>query len=246
MIENQIRIPAGDGKNIYCLKSQYAQTLSRKIVLTAHGLTGSPKEFIHQMARNYFLDRGYDVCRMAFYSGEDDARTLQDCDLNVHAADLNSVIKALKQDYDDIYVAGHSYGGTTILYACPDVKALAFWDPAALPSWPNRLTHLPDCQAHIYPSNGVCKVIGQKMVDEARALTADVISGKIKQITSPSIVLLAEAEYLTNKGTNRKMVYDGLVCEKEFHFIPKADHCFTVQMTVLDLLEKTYNWFERF
>lgn len=246
MIEQTFKIPSTDEKSIYYIKSQMSHSPARKIVLTAHGITGNPKEFIHQMARNYFLERGYDVCRMAFYWGENDARKLQECDLNIHAADMNQVIQTLKNDYDEIYVAGHSYGGTTLLYACPEVNALAFWDPAALPSWPNKLMSFPDCQVQVYPSNGVMKIIGQKMIEEAKSFTSDFIIGNIKDIRSPSVVLLAEAEYINNKETNRKMIYDYLVCEKELHFIPEADHCFTYKMTITELLEKTYNWFERF
>ena len=117
-----------DGKKVFGIFNAAASgKVADKIVVIAHGLTGSPQDAMHQSARKYFNERGYDVARIAFYNSDPDGRLLRDCTLQLHADDLNAVVDRFSGQYKKLFVAGHSYGGLSTLFANPDATAISFW-----------------------------------------------------------------------------------------------------------------------
>lgn len=242
--ESMIVLDAFDGKKIYSVWNKAGDVLSDKVVILAHGLTGHANEYLHQMTRIYFNERGYDVVRINFYNWCEGARNLIDTTLEIHGRDLNTLTEYLRKLYKSIFIAGHSYGGLTLLFSQPQVNALAFWDPSFVP-WEEFLQvdvqSLASGQVKVI-GGGVLSVVGQKMLDEAKSLTFDISSSKAGTIFPSSLVVTAEKE----TALMRRELYDALKCEKTFYEVKGASHCFNEAMTVQELCEQTFNWFERF
>lgn len=246
MNEDEIILDAGDGKKIYVLRNLNGDGEGRRAVVLCHGLTGSPTQYMHMRARNHFLERGYDVYRIFFYGEPADARNLMECTLDIHAQDLNRLLAHLKPLYQDIFIAGHSYGGLTILYAQPDVTAISFWDPAFVPSWHKSLEPVPGMGFESTRWSGTYHVFGDRLYEDALTVTAQTSGARAARITPPSQVVLAEPNLGKNLGKDRVRLFEALTCDKELVRIAEADHSFTVKDTVEELLEATSAWFGKF
>ncbi len=237
-------LAAFDGKKIWCRLNRADSGKTGKAIILSHGLTGNPNEYIHMMARNYFTARGYDVYRFAYYTDGDDYRILTDCTLDIHGKDLNSVVDFVQQSYEKVFVCGHSYGGQTILSATPSVAAISFWDSSFIPKtfWEEEACYVPenDCYKFVWE---IEPLVGKAMYEEGIQMTAKQASENAKNIKAPSQVI--HAEICLSDGW-RKGLYEALNEPKELCMVKGADHCFTKGDTVFDLLENTYNWFERF
>lgn len=241
--EKDFTLLTADGMQIYGRVNYAGDKPSPKAVVTSHGLTGYMNEYIHLMARDYFNERGYDVIRFNYYSSEKDARILKDCTLQTHAVDLNTVTNHFSPQYEKIFIAGHSYGGLTILLANPKANAVSFWDASFVPEfWKTEASYVPelDCYKIGWGSE---KLAGKAMYQEAENLKENDSISMARALKCPAQVLLAGEN---NENTNRTLLFDSLKDPKDFYDVPGADHCFNKGKTVYDLLEKTHAWFERF
>ena len=119
MQEWRWHIPTADGHQIYgCTNSLESVSPDRAIILV-HGLTGNMNEYHHKTAAHFFIKHKYDVIRFNLYSDMPKSRSLSACTLQTHAADLNTVLEQKAKTYRKIFLAGHSYGGPTIMIAQP-------------------------------------------------------------------------------------------------------------------------------
>lgn len=246
--ETVFEIDAFDGKKIWCCLNQAGKTPSSKAVILAHGLTGFPFEYIHMSARNYFNERGYDVYRLAFYYSGKENRTLRDCTLEIHGKDLNTFLDYVKIHHEGIektFICGHSYGGITMLFANPDATALSFWDSSFDPwneFWEKEGAFVPELDCYTLGQD--CEhLIGKSMYDEAKNLSSNQATEKVKSLLAPaSVMIVPHGE----QDVGGRTIYKNLKEPKEFHEIKGATHCFTEGGVVHELLDKTYKWFERF
>lgn len=243
-LESQLILKAADGKNILSILNRAKGGKSDRVIVLAHGLTGSGFESIHKMAQLYFNERGYDVVRIFFYSAVENGRNLKDTTAALHASDLNVLLAHLRSDYSKIYVAGHSYGGLTLLFAQPEVTAIAFWDPSFCPwveFWQNEAVPLEGTNYKL-KGWGVSSLIGASMLDEAAALTMADSHRFAASIHPPSLVVTAEYE----ARLKRRELFDALSCEKSIYEVKGAGHCFFEGLTSQELYRVTLDWFERF
>lgn len=241
--ESNFSLTAGDGAVISGTLNRAGDAPAAKLVILSHGLTGHPNEYIHLMARDYFNDRGYDVVRFGYYGYGPGARNLKDCTLKIHASDLNAVVGEFSSSYKKIFVAGHSYGGLTILFANPKANAVSFWDSSFVPSfWKTEGIYIPEMDCYKI-GWGTDKLVGKAMVEEAAALREEDSIAMAQALSSPGQVLLAGDN---DENTKRTLLFESLKGPKDFYDVPHADHCFNKGKTVYDLLEKTHCWFERF
>ena len=243
MQETFFNIDTVDNKKIYCVYSTSQDTPSNKAVLLAHGLTGHLNEYIHFIARDYFLSKGYDVFRMAFYAEEEQYRLLTDCTLKTQANDMNSVVAHIKTKHEKVFVCGHSYGGMTILFANPDTTANAFWDSSFMPwqeFWNTKeIEPLPNSKDYQVHWVGITQILSQSMHSEAKKLTEEDSHQLAAHINAPSAVFMAD-------HPNNKLLFEALTVPKIFSIIENADHCFTRGETALELVKQTHAWFEKF
>lgn len=242
--QQDFTLPTPDGKTIYGIWDRANESLSDKVVVIAHGLTGWACEHQHMFARRYLTQRGYDVVRFNFYAGADDARKLRDITVQIQADDLNLVCDHFRPQYKKLFVIGHSYGGLTLLFANPVATALSFWDASFTPYesfWKDTASRLSGTPYYIH-GWGSYHLIGEAMIEEAKNLSEADSIALARRIAMPSQVILAG---LCSENLVRTALYDSLVCEKEMQDIEGADHTFSRDDTVQVLLEKTESWFAR-
>ena len=241
--EEKFTVRASDGASIYGYFDQTGeQKRNQRLVVFSHGLTGSPKEYHIKQGQRYFNAAGFDVVRFAYYTAEPGARRLEDCTLQIHAADLNTICDHVRDRCDELYIVGHSYGGLTILFAPPIATAYSFWDSAFVPYdslWKHGAAYTPVLDRYLLHWSSD-HVIGTAMVEEARALTAEKARALAEAIRVPSQVVIAgvDSEHLPRNG-----LFDALQCRKSQVGFATADHEFTVGETVFNLLDATRDWF---
>lgn len=246
-LQSEIAVDVGSGKRVYAILDQAENNKSDRVAIFAHGLTCQPNDYILQTARDHFNAKGYDVARIYFYSGRQDGRLLQDSTLALHANDLNALVKHLKKDkqYKKTFVVGHSYGGTTLLFANPSVDALAFWD-APVDPW-NELFKADIVNrgdgTFTLKSQNTRPTLGEGMINEAQNLTLSQVFGRATRITTPSFVVEAGAR----PRFNGLGLFDSLPPQaKKYARIEGANHRFDRNAAVATAVcELTSQWFER-
>jgi pimeloyl-ACP methyl ester carboxylesterase len=219
-MSNPFTLTAADGCTIYGYLSK-AEKPDSKLVVISHGLTGSPDELLHVHAASALNKAGYDVVRFYFYCRKDNARALKDCTLETHAADLSAVVAHFSGGYDGLYLAGHSYGGITMLVAAIPARAYCFWDSTYVPTWWRDAVPFED---GVKPRWGGDWTIGHAMVDEAKLIDAAAVDRMAGAITAPAQVVLAGAETSLPK---REKLFESIRSEKEMVVIDGADHVFS-------------------
>lgn len=215
---------------------------SKRLIVLSHGLTGRPREFIHVMAKRAFNAAGYDVARVAYYSGEENARTLRECTLEIQAKDLNTTLDHFRAHYPEIFIAGHSYGGLTLLIANPKATAVSFWDSTWTPGWTEEVASIPELNSFAF-NNGQESLIGRAMFDEALEYAAHPPLELAKQFKAPAQVILAGQD--AKPGRGRIELFNALSGVKELQIVKDADHQFTEGSSVEELIEHTLAWFRK-
>lgn len=243
MQENHFIIPAGDEKHIYGFAS-LVDGDTDKLVVTAHGLTGNPYEYLHMVARDHFIECGYDVCQFWFYHDEDDARKLHECTLRTHARDLQMVLNHFEDDYSQIFVCGHSYGGLSTVMCNPqNVTAVSLWDPSFKPDRDaSLLDEVPEYNGYLAKGH-YYGLIGRAMVEEARTISAGEFEAMANDMAMPCQIVLADQSKTFVKNDLKDHL---LMDEREVVEIAGADHCFRENSTAFELAEITAEWFDRF
>lgn len=236
-------ISAPDGKNIYYYLDNAQPAESKQLIIIGHGMTGHPNEYLHQTAYRYFTNCGFDVCRISFYDTQENARALRECTLAVHASDLNHVVRNLSSSYENIFYAGHSYGGLTGLIANPDVTATTFWDSTYIPDlWDTISSYVPELDC--YKINWETEIlVSKEMIEEAAQLTYEKIKEYAEIFKSPALVALAgENPRLLKQG---KQLTADLKVPTQQTIIKGADHCFYNKNTAQELATQTAVWFQK-
>jgi len=240
--EESFTLDTPDGKKIYGLLNRATQPSGKAIILS-HGLTGHPGEYIHIMARNFFTQHGYDVIRFSYYAEQADARKLIECTILTHAEDLALVCNHFRQTHGQLYVAGHSYGGLSLLYANPPATAFAFWDSSYLlyeGFWKRMIKELPNTSFYII-GWGSYHLINPAMVALDKSTTVEELNALAAKITTPSLVVLSEE---SRDNPSRTPLFPALNCTKKATMIDGANHVFTNGDTARDLLQTTLEWFD--
>jgi esterase/lipase len=127
-MEKELEIKTEDGFSVFGNLS-FAQEKSDKLIVFVHGFTGHKDEHIFFNGAKFFNENGFDAFRFDLYSDKVGARRFFDTKISQHGQDINSVIDFFKDKYKSIYIAGHSFGGTSLLFMDQDnINALIFWD----------------------------------------------------------------------------------------------------------------------
>lgn len=193
-------LPTADGFNIYGFHDSAKD--NDKLLVLAHGLTGHPNEVHLQAAVDYFVPQGYDVVRFWFYdSGQPQSRTLFNSQLATYAQDLAQVHAHFAPNYAKSFVAGHSYGGLTLLltdFGQTQPNALSFWDPSFAPyeSFLAEETKQDPTDNNVYFLNDDYnnQALSHWFINEAKDLTLPVCQNLGAKMTIPCQVVLAGAE----------------------------------------------------
>lgn len=249
-MEREIKIKTTDSKCIYgVLRLPKGKTIpsEKPLVVFIHGLTGHKNEHHFFNGVRFFEKRGWPTFRFDLYGDEKKSRHLRYCTLETHAEDLDLVIDYFKnKGVKKIFVAGHSYGGLTILMSKKQkYNAVALWDSSYEPF--GFLKHAKRIKAEKYSGYikdwGIQFVLGEKMIKEAKKLTGKKCENLIKSLRVPVKIIVA------GKGDSIKdgqKYFKAANAPKEFMAIKNATHCFDEDGAEEKLFQETYNWFLRF
>ena len=239
-MEKELQIKTEDKKVIYGTLSA-AKVSNQKVVVFTHGFLGNRNEHIFFNGAKYFTEKGYDTFRFDLFSGAKDGRHFRDTKISVHGEDLNTVIRHFKKIYKKIYVVGHSYGGTTLLFADSSlIDALVFWDASYIKKRKKEFPYNKKFQSFVM-DYGFEAVVGKSYVDELKNFPD---CGKlIGQIHVP--VKFITAGKLGNEKAGKKYFLKANE-PKELVNIATANHNFDGFNEERTLIEETYNWLEKF
>lgn len=244
MKETSWSIQAKDGATIYGLLNSAEKPAQRALVIV-HGLGGHANEYLHKTAAQFFTRHGYDVFRINLYGDGPGARRLRDCTLPLHADDLRAVLAQKTSGYQNVFAAGHSYGGPTVMLANADkLRAVSLWDPSF--DLPRLWSLLPAKQEKGFwlEGHGVEHVLGDAMMGEVPAYDRRHCLKIAAAAHFP--VQVIHAEYCIYNAADEVSWHSAGHAENERHLIAGADHCFENGQTADDLLRLSLNWFDRY
>lgn len=150
-------------------------SLKKPLVILVHGLGSSMNESLIHDAAAWFAKHGYSTFRFNLYSWQKGARQLKDSTLKNQASDVDAIVRHFRRKgVKKIYLAGHSYGGPTILLSKDrDFDAVTLWDPSykiqlKKGKYAGRLNK--SLNGYVMHTWGINVLIGKRMVEEAESL----------------------------------------------------------------------------
>lgn len=212
---------------------------SDTLVVFVHGFTGHQNEHIFFNGAKFFAEKGIDSFRFNLYAGEaKEVRHFRDTSISLHGQDVTTVVRSFRKKYKKICVVGHSYGGTSLLFADPSlIERFVFWDASYIDA--------SDPKDHMKFNKGIDAyildwgleiIVGKKFVEELKHFPD---CGKLIQQINKPVLFIA-----TGKGNLKadKKYYEKANKPKKFVNMPTADHNFNKIKDEQKLLENTYNW----
>ena len=238
-MEKDLKIKTGD-KYIYGTIFS-ADKRADRLVIFVHGFTGHRNEHIFFNGSKYFVDRGYDAFRFDLYTGSKKARHFEETKISMHGKDITTVIKHFKRAYKKIYVIGHSFGGTSLLFIDTSlVNALVFWDASYIIPDKERkdFKYYRHFDAYLLDYGMRC-VVGKSFVKE---LSDFPDCGRlISNIHLP-------VKFIITKGNMKygKKYFSEANSPKALVVMPKADHNFNHHNDEEKLFDETFDWIKRY
>lgn len=220
--------------------------LTKPLFIFVHGLPGNIEDGINIAAGTWFSKHGFATFRFNLYDWRKGARQLIDCTLETHAHDLDMVVRHFKkQGVKKIFVAGHSFGGPTILLSKDQrFDAAALWDPSFESSFTKERYGLPGGRylkevAGYMMSWGANIIIGKDMARHTDDLDWQNLP---KKFHKPLKIIVAQKGVLL-KGS--KVYLKNAHEPKQLHIIKEATHYFNDgQGMQEELFKETKKWFD--
>jgi len=123
----EIPLPGTDLHINALLRGKWGQPL----VIVVHGIPGASDNVLPFLGAKYFTQHHFATLRINLYDWLPGTRNLVDCTLQTHADDFDAVVAhARAQGATQIFAAGHSYGGLTILRSTRALQGAVLWDPS--------------------------------------------------------------------------------------------------------------------
>lgn len=220
-------------------------TKNKKLVIFVHGYTGNCYEHFFFNASPFFNSEGFDTYRFNLYWYEGDARHLSNATFDEHLDDLNTVISFFENDYDSIYLVGHSLGGQVVIRSNLNdgkIKAITLWDPSREPKDVCATLRYNNKNDNYVEDSNVEIIIGKRFYDSCMNIsesTADVLS----KISVPIKVIGAGK---AGASVAKDLFFTNIVSEKEVYIIENSNHTFDNLGAEKELFNETLNWFVRF
>lgn len=239
-MEKQIKIPIADKKYIY---ATLRGPLNNPLLIFVHGFSGYKDEHIFFNGARFFEEKGISTCRFDLYNWKKDARKLEECTLSLHGQDLDTVVDYFrKKGVKKIFVAGHSFGGVTVLLSKKkDFDAAVLWDSSG-----NRDVHLDakyvkELNMYYFQEGAYGFTISKAMHEENnKKLTPTKL---IRSMHMPIKIIVAGKGILVEEGNK---LFQNANSPKDYAVIPNATHNFNENGTEEKLFLETHNWIKKF
>jgi esterase/lipase len=241
--QKELIIKTHDSKDIYGTFSS-AQKKSDSLIIFVHGFTGNKDEHIFFNGAKFLTEKGFNTYRFNLYSGDGkNIRHFHDTKISLHGKDITTVAKYFRKSYERIYVVGHSYGGTSLLFVDQSVvDGFIFWDASYIDpkkDGTENMKYNKDFGMYILDC-GIEILVGKEFVEELRNFPN--CAELIKKINIPVLFVTAG-----NRGNSKAGVkyFEFANNPKKLVNIEKADHNFNNWDDEKRLLEVTYNWLKK-
>ncbi|MEA3513985.1 MAG: alpha/beta hydrolase [Nanoarchaeota archaeon] len=237
-MEEKIQIPTKDDHIIYGILN-YQRKKSDELIVFVHGLNGSQNDHQFYNAARFFSKTDFTTFRFNQYSGEKKGRTLTDCTTKMHAEDLNTVVNFFDDKFQEIYLVGHSLGGSVILLSdLEKVKSVVLWEPSIqLRKVKDKLTYNKELDVYVL-SWSIEYLISKQMFEEWKYLD----SRLVEKITRPTKIICADQGRLKD---NWKKIVDKIQVPYEFMILKGAGHCFDEEGAEEALFDETLKWIQK-
>jgi dienelactone hydrolase len=239
-MELEIKIRTSDKHLIYgtLLKSQKK---TNKLVIFCHGFTGNRNEHVFFNGARFFAEKGYNTFRFDFYSDSKGARHFGETKLSIHGADITTVLTYFQNKYESVYLVGHSFGGTSLLFAdTSKASALVLWDPSFVDKEEEKKAFHFDKEINGYSIDwGMKVVVGKAFVEELFNFpnSVDLIQNIHKPI---KFIGAGKAGF-----RHSQKYYKYANSPKSYAKIEGADHCFNMATYEQKLFEETLSWISK-
>ena len=236
-MEKELEIKTSDKKFIYGTLLS-ATKKSKSLIIFVHGFTGHQNEHIFFNGANFFIEKGFDTFRFNLYAGGKKSRHFRDTKISLHGKDVTTVIKNFRKSYQKIYLVGHSYGGTALLFTDQSlVDGFIFWDASYITSKDTLevIKYNRSLKAYILDW-GIEIVVGKGFIEELKKFPD---CGKlIKQIYKPVLFITAD------KGGSKvgRKYFSKANKPKKLLNIKGANHNFDNWNDEQKLFKETYLW----
>lgn len=243
-MEKKLKIKVSEKKYIY---GRLSGTPRQPLFIVVHGLSGSMDEDFYVNATRWFAEQGYATFRFNLYSAEKDSRQLMTSTLKMHSSDIDTIVRYFhKKKFGKIFLAGHSYGGTSILLS-NDQKfdGAVLWDPSYKVSF-TKTPHGSPAAKYIkaikgYLMNwGINVVIGKAMADEADTMDWDTLT---KNFHAPLKIIVAGKNTLVSGA---KHYFKTANHPKDLTIVKDATHYFNDTEDMRgNVFKSSEDWFKK-
>ncbi len=237
--EKIIKIKTSDKKIIEGILG-IAKDDNIKLVIFVHGFTGQPNEHIFFNGSKFITTKGFDTFRFSLYAGNSkNTRHFNETSITKHGEDINTIIKFFKKKYKKIFLVGHSYGGTSLMFTDQSkIDGYVFWDASFI----IKKSPLGDM---VFNENidkyitdfGIEILVGKKFVEELNNFPD--CGDLIKKIQKPVLFITAGKNGNLNPGMK---YFKNANNPKKIINIKNADHNFNSWKDEEELLKQTYLW----
>lgn len=242
-MEKKLKIKVSKKNYIY---GRLNGTANRPLLIVVHGLSGSMDEDLYLNATRWFSKHGYTTFRFNLYGAEKDTRQLTESTLKTHASDIDAVVRYFRiKKFQNIFLAGHSYGGPSILLSREQkFNGAVLWDPSYKVSFTKTQKGTPTVkylkEVKGYLMNwGVNFIIGRAMADEANTIRWDDLT---KNFHVPLKIISAGKDSLVNGA---KHYFKTANNPKNLTIIKNATHYFNdTEDMRRNVFKLTDNWFK--
>lgn len=227
-MEKKIKIKVSKKNYIY---GQLSGSFHQPLFIIVHGLPGSMDEDFCLNATRWFSKKGYATFRFNLYGAEKDSRQMMESTLETHATDIDAIVHYFrKKKFHKIFLAGHSYGGPSILLS-RDQKfdGAVLWDPSYKISFTKAqkgapaIKYIKDLRGYVM-NWGVNLIIGKEMADEANTMKWDELTRNfhvpLKIIAAGDSSLVSGAKHYFKTANNPK---DLTIIKNATHYFNDAE-----------------------
>jgi pimeloyl-ACP methyl ester carboxylesterase len=238
-MQKELKIKTKDGHFVYgdLVKSKKG---SSKLVIFCHGFTGNRNEHIHFNGAKFFGEKGYDTFRFDFYNDNKYARHFEETSISQHGDDITTVLGHFQKQYKSIYLIGHSFGGTSLLFSNMSlVKAIVLWDAPYVKSEDEKKFFTKYKIGKEYYIDWGMKIrIGEKFIKQLFDFPD--CGELIKKIHIP-------VKFIgTGTGKDSKKYFVKANKPKLLINLDFADHNFNSHEAEKKLFEETYDWIRKY
>lgn len=229
------------------LYGKFSGSFNQPLFIIVHGLPGDMDEEFYYSATRWFKKHGFSTFRFNLYGHQKDARQLMNCTLKTHSADLDAVVRYFrKRGVGKVFIAGHSFGGPTILCSHDqNFDGAVLWDPSYKISFTKTEYGFPGGK-YIKEIDGylmrwgVNVIIGKAMAREMDLFPWEIVA---KNFKVPFRIILAGKGVLKSA----KKYLNGAKVERDLIILKGATHYFNDQKGMWEKVFKASEmWFRKF